>query len=276
MDHLVIHVLRHVDVIRTLGNKYIKGNMNLLNNRGYVLEATLQRHKVSDFKTYPFSLPVIRNLETLVFHPKVTFLVGENGSGKSTLLEAIALSLGFNPEGGTKYTQFSTNATHSFLHQYLNTVKSHKTAKDGYFLRAESFYNTVSYLEEIQKDVPWENVFASYGGESLHTKSHGEAFISLLNHKFKGKGLYILDEPEAALSPARQLSALAIIHELVRNDSQFIIATHSPILMAYPDATIYLLSENGIEEVEYKDTDHYIITKDFLNKPEKIIRDLLD
>lgn len=250
--------------------------MNPLNNKGYVIEVSLQRSKIKDFQSYPFSLPVIRNLETLVFHPKVTFLVGENGSGKSTLLEAIAHSLGFNPEGGTKNTQFSTNSTHSNLHEYLTTVKSHKTAKDGYFLRAESFYNTVSYLEEIQKDVPWQNVFASYGGKSLHARSHGEAFISLLNHRFKGKGLYILDEPEAALSPARQLSALTIIHELVKNDSQFVIATHSPILMAYPDALVYSLSEDGIEEVDYKNTDHYIITKEFLNRPEKMISSLLD
>lgn len=250
--------------------------MNLLNNRGYVIEASLQRHKIKDFQSYPFSLPIIRDFETLSFHPQITFLVGENGSGKSTLIEAIAYSLGFNPEGGTKNTRFSTNATHSSLNEYLSIIKSHKTPKDGYFLRAESFYNTVSYLEEIQKDVPWQNVFASYGGDSLHTKSHGEAFISLLNHKFKGNGLYLLDEPEAALSPARQLSALAIIHELVKKNSQFIIATHSPILMAYPNALIYSLSEDGIKKVDYKNTDHYIITKEFLNKPEKMIDNLLD
>lgn len=244
--------------------------MNFLDNKGYVTEVALLRHKVNDFQSYPFSLPVIRNLETLIFHPKVTFLVGENGSGKSTLLEAVAYGLGFNPEGGNKNMNFSTKETHSELHKYLKIVKSHKKPRDGYFLRAESFYNVATYVD----DMAW--YVGSYGGVPLHQQSHGEAFISLLNHKFEGKGIYILDEPEAALSPSRQLSALAIIHKLVRNDSQFIIATHSPILMAYPDAWIYSLSEESIEKINYQETDHYIITKDFLNRPEKRLKDLLD
>ena len=218
---------------------------------------------------YPFSLPVVRNLETLRFHPDVTFLIGENGTGKSTLLEAVAKLLGFNAEGGTRNSLFSTRDTHSVLYDYLKAGRSFSAPKDGYFLRAESFYNVASYMDDVE-------YLTGYGGKSLHAQSHGESFLALLNHKFRGSGLYILDEPEAALSPSRQLSALAIIHRLVKSGSQFIIATHSPILMAYPDAQILLFSESGIEQVEYEDTDHYKIARDFLNHREAMLKVLLE
>ena len=235
----------------------------------YLIDITLQKDKVPSWEEYPFSLPVVKHLETLKFHPDVTYLIGENGTGKSTLLEAIARLLGFNPEGGTKNSLFSTRDTHSVLYEYLKAGRSFSVPKDGYFLRAESFYNVASYMDEV-------DYLAGYGGKSLHAQSHGESFLALLNHKFRGNGLYILDEPEAALSPSRQLSALAIIHKLVRAGSQFIIATHSPILMAYPQAKILLLSESGFEQVEYEDTDHFKISRDFLNHRETMLNVLFE
>lgn len=234
----------------------------------YLIDITLQRDKVPSWEEYPFSLPVVRNLETLRFHPDVTFLIGENGTGKSTLLEAIARILGFNAEGGTKNSLFSTRDTHSLLYDYIKAGRSFSVPKDGYFLRAESFYNVASYMDEV-------DYLAGYGGRSLHAQSHGESFLALLNHKFRGNGLYLLDEPEAALSPSRQLSALTILHRLVRSGSQFIIATHSPILMAYPHAQILLCSDTGIKQVEYEETDHYQIARDFLNHRETMLNVLL-
>jgi len=233
----------------------------------YLIDVTLHREKISSFQKYPFSLPIVKHLHTLTFHPDVTFFVGENGSGKSTLIEAIASLLDYNPEGGNKNIRFSSKQTHSNLHQYLKLSRSFKKPKDGFFLRAESFYNVASYVDEI-------GYLETYGGKSLHEQSHGEAFIALITNKFRGNGLYILDEPEAALSPTRQMTALALMHELVKAKSQFIIATHSPILMAYPRAKIYWLSETGIEETDYKKTEHYEITKTFLNQPERMLHSL--
>jgi len=240
-----------------------------LNVKPYLVEVSLLRDEVPSFEEYPFSLPVVKNLETLTFHRDVTFLIGENGTGKSTLMEAIALKLHYNPEGGNKNTLFSTKDTHSNLHEYLRASKSFKTPKDGYFLRAESFYNVASYMDDV-------GYLESFGGKSLHKQSHGESFLSLLNHKFRGNGLYLLDEPEAALSPARQMAALSVIHRLVEENSQFIIATHSPIIMAYPNAKIYQLSETGIQEVNYEDTEHYQVAKNFLNRKEQMLRVLFE
>lgn len=236
---------------------------------GFLLDLSVKDSNL-DRSNYPLCLPIVRGLGSLNFHPNVTFFVGENGSGKSTLIEAIACKLGFNPEGGNKNTLFSTKETHSDLHKYLTLGRSHRTPADGYFLRAESFFNVASYVDEMA----W--YLNSYGGVPLHQQSHGEAFISLLNHKFRGNGLYLLDEPEAALSPSRQLSALAIMHELVMGGSQFIVATHSPILMSYPNATIYQLGESGVEPIDYTDTEHYQLTKSFLDNPKRILSELFD
>lgn len=250
--------------------------MSSLDLQHYILEARLLRDKVESFEQYPFSLPVIRNFDTLTFHPKVTFLIGENGSGKSTLLEAIAVAFGFNPEGGTKNFSFSTRASHSKLHEYLRLAKSYKRPKDGFFLRAESFYNVASEIDKLDEE-PFSGppLKDSYGGISLHAQSHGESFFSLMIHRFGGKGLYILDEPEAALSPTRQMAMLTRMHNLIENESQFIIATHSPILMAYPAAKIVSLNEGSFHEIDYRETEHYLITKQFLNNYERMLSELL-
>ena len=175
---------------------------------------------------------------------------------------------GFNAEGGSKNFRFDTRRSESCLHEFMRPVRGHRRPRDGFFLRAESYFNVATEIERL-------GVGDSYGGVSLHEQSHGESFLALAMHRFGAQGLYILDEPEAALSPKRQLSLLSIIHDLVeQHASQFIIATHSPILMAYPNALLYRLGTNGIEQVAYEDTEHYTITRDFLNSPERFFKSL--
>jgi predicted ATPase len=243
----------------------------------FIVEAQLRRDKVDSFDEYPFCLHAVKNLESLALHPAVTFLVGENGSGKSTLLEAIATAWGFNPEGGTKNFAFKTWSSHSSLHEYLRLVKGVQRPKDGFFLRAESFYNVATTIEKLdQEPAPGPRVIESYGGVSLHEQSHGESFMALMMNRFRGNSLFMLDEPEAALSPSRQMSMIARMHELVQENSQFIIATHSPIIMAYPNAHIYVLEEQGIERVAYEDTEHFKITKTWVNEYQKMLDTLME
>ena len=243
----------------------------------YVSRVSLQREKVESFDRYPFSLAAVRTLDHLDLHPKLTFFIGENGSGKSTLLEAIAVSLGFNPEGGTKNFKFGTRTSHSELHRYLRIAKGLEKPRDGFFLRAESFFNVATEIENLDKEPGLgRKIIESYGGHSLHEQSHGESFLALITNRFGGRGLYILDEPEAALSPQRQLAVLARIHDLIEDASQFIIATHSPILMAYPEALIYECGSEGIRQVAYEDTEHYAVTKSFLENPKRMLDVLLE
>lgn len=237
--------------------------MSPTNFNQYLRKIELCREKVDSFSRYPYFLSAIKNLSTLEFHPKVTYIVGENGTGKSTILEAIAIAYGFNPEGGSKNFNFSTNNTHSELWENLKLVKGVRKPEDGFFLRAESFYNVATNIDEI-------DAIGSYGGISLHSQSHGESFLSVIMNRFKGNGLYILDEPEAALSPYRQMSLISRIHDLVQNNSQFIIATHSPIVMAYPDSILYELNDD-FKVVNYQDTEHYKIMKSFIGNPKKIL-----
>ncbi len=222
--------------------------------------------------SYLAELPVVQYLnqaKELDFNQDVTFLVGENGTGKSTLIEAIAICAGFNAEGGSKNFQFATKNTASNLSDYLSITKT-AHEKDGFFLRAESFYNVASQVDDLHLNLD------GYGGISLHEQSHGESFMALIQHRFRGNGLYILDEPESALSPLRQMTLLAEIKRLVSKQSQFIIATHSPILIAYPEATIYQLTESGIEQVTYEQTEHYAITKQFLDNPKQMMKYLFE
>lgn len=227
-------------------------------------------------ESYVFSLPMVRHLGRLEFQKQVTFLVGENGAGKSTLIEAVAVGSGFNPEGGTRNFSFSTSDSHSPLWKYLSVAKGPRRPRDGFFLRAESFYNVSSEVDRLANYQPGDGLYQSYGGKSLHHQSHGESFLSLVHHRFWGQGIYLLDEPEAALSPARQLTLLAELHRLVQAGSQLLIATHSPILMAYPQGEILLLGEGPIRPVEYRETEHYQITKSFLDSPERMLRVLFD
>ena len=248
--------------------------MNSLYIQKIVLSENFEDH------TYLSKLPVIKNLQRmgeLSLKKPVTFFVGENGTGKSTLLESIAVSYGFNAEGGTRNFSFSTYSSHSPLYRFLKLVKGYRRPRDGFFLRAESFYNVASYIEEldeIQASAP--RVKDSYGGKSLHEQSHGESFLSLVLNRFGGEGVYILDEPEAALSPSRQMTLLTEINRLVKNHSQFIIATHSPMLMAYPDADIFVLEDDKIALTDYKQTEHYLLTRRFLENPEKMLQYLFD
>ena len=220
---------------------------------------------------FPFTLPLLKNGFRLDLTTMVTLLVGENGSGKSTLLEAIAQQCRFNPEGGSKFTNFGTREETSPLARALRLSWSTKVF-DGFFLRAESFFNFASYLDRLNQEDA--RALLSYGGRSLHEQSHGDAFLALFNNRFE-QGIYILDEPEAALSPQRQLAFLALVHQLEQSGmSQFLIATHSPILLAYAGATLFSLDGSSIQPIDYHDTDHYRITKSFLESPERYFRHL--
>ena len=244
--------------------------------RRYVDTVSLNRPVEED--SWLYALPVVRHLReqgALSFTKDVTFFVGENGTGKSTLIEAIAVASGFNAEGGTRNYAFSTNDSHSDLWEHLRIGRT-SFAEDGYFLRAESFYNAASYLEELDKQpaaaLP---ILRNYGGKSLHLRSHGESFLALVQYRFGGDGLYILDEPEAALSPMRLLTFMVEMDRLVRKNAQFIIATHSPILMAFPGADVWEFSDGGIRSVDYRQTAHYQITRRFLENPERMLDVLL-
>lgn len=236
----------------------------------FLRSVTLLRENVPDLRKYPFSIPAVRGLETLELHPQVTFFVGENGSGKSTLVEGIAVAAGFNAEGGSRNFNFATRRSESELHKYLRLSRGTRRPKTGYFLRAESFFNVAT---EIENNL---DALASHGGIRHHEVSHGEAFLALVQNRFWANGLYLLDEPEAALSPQRQLALLRSIHELVRSSCQFVISTHSPLLLAYPNARIYHLSEQGLTEVAYEQTEHYALTRDFLLNRESYLRRLLE
>lgn len=253
-----------------------QSNDALRAKENFLLSMDLKEEKIENFDEYPFSLPAIQNLERTLFHPHVTYIVGENGSGKSTLLEALAITQGFNPEGGTVNFTFSTRPSHSVLHEYLRVAKNTKKPQTGFFLRAESFFNVATEIENLD-DLPssGSKIINSYGKKSLHEQSHGEAFFSLIKHRFGSNGLYILDEPEAALSPQRQMSMLTLMHELIKKGSQFIICTHSPILLAYPNAKIYEIRTKGLEEVAYEETETFNVSKDFLNHYDERVKILL-
>lgn len=242
----------------------------------YIHDVILKREEVPSFIEYPFCLDAIRSLTVINLDPRVTFFIGENGTGKSTLLEAIAVSWGFNPEGGSKNFNFSTYTSHSTLHDFIRLSKGVKRPKDGYFLRAESFFNVASEIQKLDESGFGPPIIDSYGGRSLHAQSHGESFMALLINRFGGNGLYILDEPEAALSPTRQMAMISRMHDLVKSDSQFIIATHSPIILSYPYSKIYEFRQNGIKQIKYQETELYQVTRNFLNRPEKMLKTLLE
>ena len=236
---------------------------------------TLLRDEEADETAFPFSVPALKHFERMDFHPRVTFLVGENGSGKSTLLEAIAEKLGFRASGGSRVANSNLQAYTSPLSSRLRLSKTHLRPLDGFFLRAESFHNWATELDELEATPFCGGVLASYGGKSLHEQSHGESFLALLTERLSGHGIYLFDEPEAALSPQRQLAMLVRMHDLADDFSQFIIATHSPLLMAYPEAWIYQFGPGGITRVAFEETEHYRITRSFLTDHKTMMTRLL-
>lgn len=242
---------------------------NYMDNKYYLKEVKLRESSPTGnyWNVLPFYLDLLKG-KRISFESSVTFLIGENGCGKSTLLESIAISMGYNAEGGSKNFNFSTRNTASGLVDEIIIARClHE--RDGFFLRAESLYNLATNIEDLHINLD------GYGGKSLHNQSHGESFLSLIQNRFRGNGLYILDEPEAALSPMRQLTLLVEINELAKNkNSQFIIATHSPILLSLPYAKIYCL-DTGINEISYKETEHYQTLKEFLNNPERYLYRLI-
>jgi predicted ATPase len=226
---------------------------------------------------YPWELPAVLALRDGGFAvgDEVTFLVGENGSGKSTVIEAMAVAAGMNPEGGSSNFAFETRRSHSVLGRGLRLVRGATMPQTDFFLRAESLFTAATYLDELGADDDGRALQA-YGGASLHEQSHGESFLSVLMNRFGPGGLYLLDEPEAALSTQNCLTCLRRMHELVRQRSQFIVATHSPVLLAYPGATIYLLDDDGISRVTYDDAPPVVLTRGFLDAPERYLRGLLE
>jgi predicted ATPase len=239
----------------------------------YLMRVTLLREQVPSFDEYPFNIPAIAALDTLPLDKPVTFLIGENGSGKSTLLEAIAVAWGMNAEGGSRNVIFRTRESHSELHQHLRLARGAlRQAKDHFFIRAESFYNLATAIENLGL----HDGGPRYGAKSLHEQSHGESFLTMFMNRFSGAGFYVLDEPEAALSPTRQLSVLSVLHKLVGQGAQFLIATHSPILMAYPDAAIVAMTDQGPQPIAYRDTEHFRVTRQFLENPERMLKILLE
>ncbi|MGM9930281.1 AAA family ATPase [Pradoshia sp.] len=236
----------------------------------FLKKVTLLPERIQYHDQYPFSIPAIRNLDSITFKKPVTFFVGENGTGKSTLLEGIAANIGFNTAGGSRSNLYDVDKADAPLSDYLRLSWLPKIS-NGFFFRAETFYHFATYIDEVDDDG-----YQSYGGKSLHQQSHGESFLALFSNRFYKKAIYLLDEPEAALSPARQLTFLRVIHDLTKNRNvQLIIATHSPILLGYPDAQIVSFDEDQLREITYEMTDHYLITKYFLDNRGKMLDELL-
>ncbi|TDF93878.1 AAA family ATPase [Paenibacillus piri] len=240
----------------------------------FLREITILREKFPSIGRYPFSVPALAGTRGLRLREPVTFFVGENGSGKSTLLEAVAWQCGFHTAGGSTNQAYELEGTESDFGPFIRLSWSPKVT-NGFFLRAESFFGFANYLDQMVREQPGyrDEFYAPYGGKSLHEQSHGESFLSLFRNRFGRKAIYLLDEPEAALSPARQLSLLSVFRRL-SPDSQFIVATHSPILLGYPDAQIYSFDEGPIREIDYEETSHYQLTRRFLENRGSIFREL--
>jgi predicted ATPase len=232
---------------------------------------TLLRDRVDDWNAYPFSVPTIRAIDKLEFKSRVCFFAGENGTGKSTLLEAIAAHYGFGREGGTRNFSNSSTASNYSVEPLVKALRLSfdKRTGAGYFLRAESFFNAASYIDEL-------GVAEFYGGKSLHERSHGETFFTLLELKFQRNGLFLLDEPEAALSPQRQLAFLILLHETIKKfkDAQFIISSHSPVLLGFPGAQILSFDDDVIHEIPYEETAPMQIVRRFVNDRENLLEEL--
>ncbi len=257
------------------------------------LERITRRDFPERLQGFPFDLPIVQNLESLEFTAPVTFLVGDNGSGKSTLVESIACMVQSITVGTMPVKTDPTLAQQRELAQYLRPWWQKRT-KRGFFLRAEDFFGFAKKVAQQQaelradlKEVEHLNVNARlpferelgaikrrYGSEGLDAQSHGESFLKLFQSRFVPGGLYILDEPETPLSPLRQLTFLTLLKQMVAEDAQFIIATHSPIIMAFPDAQILYLEGDTIRPAKYDELEHVTLTRDFLNNPRAFLQHL--
>ena len=219
--------------------------------------------------SYLRNIRTIAGIDSLTFTSPITFFVGENGSGKSTLLEAMAVAYGFNPEGGTVNYSFSTYDSHSELCDAVTLYKSFKKVYTGYYLRAESFYNVATKEEEYSETAEeWKKL-------KLHKQSHGESFLTIIDKYFNSNGLFFLDEPEAALSPQRQMTLLLKIAESAKNYSQFFIVTHSPVLLTLPGSEIISFDNDHLHKINYEETESYRISELFINHREQILKRLL-
>lgn len=223
---------------------------------------------------FAFKIPAVQHLEELQLHPVVTFLVGENAAGKSTLLEAMAMACGFPPEGGSKNMNcWDDEEEERSFSSCLKIIRGPRRERDGFFLRAESFFNVATLLERMENN---DNFMQNNYGTNLHEVSHGESFLSLAQHRFRADSLFFFDEPEAALSPQRQLAFLLVMQELSRKRCQFVIATHSPILMSFPDSWLYEVTDQGFRRSNYQETEHFLITRDFLRDRQRFLRHLFE
>lgn len=236
------------------------------------IKKIINKKGLNERTEYPYNISAICRLNEFEFKSNVTFIVGENGSGKSTFIEALAISAGFNPEGGSSYLNYHTYDSHSSLFNDLKLIRSGYRNKDGYFLRAESFYNVAAEIDRISNRWQLEK---NYGG-ALHERSHGESFLGLMLNRLTGDGLYIFDEPESALSIISQFKLIVKMKELECKRSQFIIATHSPILLAYPGSEIYTITDNGLVLTKYEDTEPYKLTKYFVSNYSRVMNELIN
>lgn len=241
-----------------------------------LISATIKWSEVEDPGAYPFCLSSVSKIESIDLRAKVTILVGENGAGKSTILEALAIALGCSAEGGSRNFRFSTADTHTPLHEYIRLARGPKRIRDVFFYRAETFYNFSTEMRRLDEADSFDpQIKSAYGGTELHALSHGQSVIQLFRHRFRAGGVYLLDEPEAALSPARQLEVIAHAHSLTEAGAQIVMATHSPILMAIPGATIFEVSDEGLNSVEYDSLEQVAIYKRILNNRKDFVRGLV-
>lgn len=235
----------------------------------YITSVTIDWHEVCDSGVYPFNVPAISNTTRLDFAQPLTLFCGENGTGKSTLLEAISIAWGLNPEGGSKNYRFSVQDTHSELYRYITLQRAIYKPKDSFFVRSDTMFNLISEMDELGDDGRY------YGGRSLHRRSHGEGILTLVSQRFRGSGFYVLDEPETGLSQSGQMALLGEILRLANGGAQFIIATHSPILLAAPQACIYQFDE-GVSQVGVEETLEWIMLERFFRDPEGAMSAFLD